>query len=136
MSYKDWKNSRASLATFCDWYEVYKLMDVLQTIRRELELGDFWKQYLPRYYRLIVDERVPAPYSEYKRFPNSESYFCDTAGKVSELQVFYANLTTAEKVDAAVKVRKLILEMISDILQGSSVFDQTTFEQWGGISWF
>lgn len=135
MVYQQWENSPASLATVCDWYEVNELMDVLQTIRKEMELKDFWNLYLPRYYILIVALRIPAPYSKNERFPSGAKYFCDTVGKVSQLQVFYANLTTAEKVDAAVKVRKIILEIISDILQSSSVFDRGALEKWGALYW-
>lgn len=126
MVYKNWKSSRVSLAVSVDWYDVHELMETLQTIRRKIP-----SHQLAEHYELISKLRVSAPYSENERFPgDNKKYFCDIAGKMTRLHLFYY------KENNAVVFSEILLDTIHDILQEYSVYDRRTFELWGDVEWF
>lgn len=130
MPYKNWENSQASIAIHVNWFDVNKLVRLLQALRQNLEQGAFYQVPL----LLSSNLHIAAPYSKSQRYPgNNTKYFCDTAGKMTQLH-FYKNKLYENK-DNIRKFLEIVLETINDILQGRSVFDRKTFEAWGGVEW-
>lgn len=140
MSYKNWKGSRASLAVVAAWYNAESLMGKLLNAKQVYfdERRGFDFQIL---YSIFFYFKRQSPYKYNMRFWEDGKFVCDIVGKwnlnFSKLREIYADKKNSSGFDKTTLqlVRKIILEMIDDLMSGSSVFDRETFEKWAGVVW-
>lgn len=138
--YKNWRNSRAHLAIYADWFELSQLVETLHTVKRNYL--DCTSDSIAAAYKLIFIEKPhSAPYNIYTRFPE-DRYVCDLYGnfeeKFNELRVLCLLVRDTETVETVVRDKfcNLIIELIDDLTWGNlDWFDQKEFEKWGDVKW-
>lgn len=139
MAYQDWHDSRAWVATFADWFEKVRFLNVLYKIR-DNQLNPVVNRIAAL--ELLNSALSPAPYDKTVRFPENVEYICDVVGtwcsKFARFRMLCGLQGLTEETDniaVTVSFRNLIGEMIQDAQDGLFVLDQRTFENWGEVTW-
>lgn len=136
MVYLCWKNSRAQLGTYYCWFELEALFETLTTIL---------KYQISHYgvFDLFETTIFEAPYDMYTRFPLSKKFICASAHnnwKKNIAQFYklrkYLNNDGSYNREDTILLRNIVREMYCDAFYECGVFDQATFEKWGGVVWY
>lgn len=139
MPYLKWEGSLALFATYADWYELPRLLKILQEIKRR-HLFDFQStnvEKLSDAFALLNAAVIRAPYSQHTRFPQNILYVCESIGVWAKFwqqrALLYSSLIKNDNY--VLSCYELLTEMLHDALCKKDVFDRNNFEEWSDVVW-